>query len=289
MRIVLTKAGKKEIIMDEIENVPEKNYSSEEKVKYSPKLTISSKKRESVQYNLKRFSDINEKNSSAKRLLTDASLANKTKQLRKSLTTKGPKNFDLNEDRKNSMKYVDIKSSRRLVTKELDNIYSINEKVEENENIFDIKKVKNKVKIKYLNNGFALPLIKNSVPLSNILQDKNSKNINKRILKKEINKNENHLINYLKLDKTIKPSFIEKLNKADNDRLVKLDKICQKYFNDKKRNDIIQQNIQDKIKLEYSNDSKYCRENLINLQKDIQNYKKIYKSYFNLYHFKHNK
>ena len=291
MRIVLTKAGKKEIILDEIEKVPDKNYTSEEKVKYSPKLTVGSKirQRQSIQYNLNRFSDINEKNNSTKRMLTDAPLVNQTKQLRKSLTIKSPNNFNFNEERKNSMKYIDIKSSKRLVTKELDNIYSMKEKGEDKENIFEIKKVKNKVKIKYLNDGFSLPLIKNSVPLSNILLDKNSKNINKKILRKEINKNENHLINYLKLDKTIKPSFIEKLNKADNDRLVKLDKICQKYFNDKKRNDLIHQNIQDKIKLEYSNDSKYCRENLINLQKDIQNYKKIYKSYFNLHHYKHDK
>ena len=291
MRIVLTKAGKKEIILDEIEKVPDKNYTSEEKVKYSPKLTIGSKirQRQSIQYNLNRFSDINEKNNSTKRMLTDAPLVNQTKQLRKSLTIKSPNNFNFNEERKNSMKYIDIKSSKRLVTKELDNIYSMKEKGEDKENVFEIKKVKNKVKIKYLNDGFSLPLIKNSVPLSNILLDKNSKNINKKILRKEINKNENHLINYLKLDKTIKPSFIEKLNKADNDRLVKLDKICQKYFNDKKRNDLIHQNIQDKIKLEYSNDSKYCRENLINLQKDIQNYKKIYKSYFNLHHYKHDK
>ena len=289
MRIVLTKAGKKEIILDEIEKIPDKNYTSEEKVKYSPKLTEASRHRQSIQYNLKRFSDINEKNTSAKRMLTDASLVKQTKQLKKSLTIRTPKNFDFNEERKNSMKYIDIKSSKRLVTKKLDNIYSMKEKGDDKENVFDIKKVKNKVKIKYLNDGFSLPLIKNSVPLSNILLDKNSKNINKNILRKEINKNENHLINYLKLDKTIKPSFIEKLNKADNDRLVKLDKICQKYFNDKKRNDLIHQNIQDKIKLEYSNDSKYCRENLINLQKDIQNYKKIYKSYLNLYHFKHDK
>ena len=265
MRIVLTKAGKKEIILDEIEKVPDKNYISEEKVKYSPKLTVGSKirQRQSIQYNLNRFSDINEKNNSTKRMLTDAPLVNQTKQLRKSLTIKSPNNFNFNEERKNSMKYIDIKSSKRLVTKELDNIYSMKEKGEDKENVFEIKKVKNKVKIKYLNDGFSLPLIKNSVPLSNILLDKNSKNINKKILRKEINKNENHLINYLKLDKTIKPSFIEKLNKADNDRLVKLDKICQKYFNDKKRNDLIHQNIQDKIKLEYSNDSKYCRENLI--------------------------
>ena len=57
MRIVLTKAGKKEIILDEIEKVPDKNYTSEEKVKYSPKLTVGSKirQRQSIQYNLIKF------------------------------------------------------------------------------------------------------------------------------------------------------------------------------------------------------------------------------------------
>ena len=139
-----------------------------------------------------------------------------------------------------------------------------------------------------MDNRLSLPTIQKSLALKDILLDKNSKNINKKVLKKQISKNENNLIKYLKLDKTIKPSFIEKLNKADNDRLIKLDKICQKYFDAKKRNDIIQQNIQDKIKLEYSNDSKYCRENLINLQKNIQGYKKIYKSYFTSHYIKDN-
>ena len=41
--------------------------------------------------------------------------------------------------------------------------------------------------------------------------------------------------------------------------------------------------------MEYSNDSKYCKENLINLQKNIQGYKKIYKSYFSLHRYKNNK
>ena len=165
-------------------------------------------------------------------------------------------------------------------------MFSIEEK---NENKYNYDRKKNKFQIKQLKDGFYLPLIKNTLPLKDILIDKNAKNINNKILKTKLNTNENHLINYLKLDKTIKPSFIEKLKNADNDRLVKLDKICQKYFTDQKRNDLMQQNIQDKIKLEYSKDSKYCKENLINMQKDIQNYKKIYKSYINLYHLKYNK
>ena len=285
MRIVLTNAGKKEIIIDETDKLPVKNLHSEEKVKYNPKLLIPSTKRESVKHQLNKFSDFKIKNNSAKRIFTENNLSNENRVLKKSSTLKTKKAVEFNENTINNYKFIKIKSHHKGVSKELNNIYSIKETGETN----DEEKNKNQFDIKYYNNEFSLPLIKKSVPLKDILLDKNSKNINKRILQKEINKNENNLINYLKLDKTIKPSFIEKLNKADNDRLVKLDKICQKYFNDKKRNELIHQNIQDKIKLEYSNDSKYCRENLINLQKNIQNYKKIYKSYLNSYHLKHNK
>ena len=285
MRIVLTNAGKKEIIIDETDKLPFKNLHSEEKVKYNPKLLIPSTKRESVKHQLNKFSDFKIKNNSAKRIFTENNLSNENRVLKKSSTLKTKKAVEFNENTINNYKFIKIKSHHKGVSKELNNIYSIKETGETN----DEEKNKNQFDINYYNNEFSLPLIKKSVPLKDILLDKNSKNINKRILQKEINKNENNLINYLKLDKTIKPSFIEKLNKADNDRLVKLDKICQKYFNDKKRNELIHQNIQDKIKLEYSNDSKYCRENLINLQKNIQNYKKIYKSYLNSYHLKHNK
>ena len=196
------------------------------------------------------------------------------------------KTLEFNENSNDNIKFINIKSHRKNISKELNNIYSIKENDETN---FEDEKYKDQIGLKYFNNNISLPIIKKSVILKDILMDKNSKNINKKILQKEISKNENNLINYLKLDKTIKPSFIEKLNKADNDRLIKLDKICQKYFNDKKRNDLLQQNIQEKIKLEYSNDSKYCRENLINLQKNIQDYKKIYKSYLKSYRSKHYK
>ena len=285
MRIVLTNAGKKEIIIDEIEKLPHKNYVSEEKVKYSPKITIPTKKRDSKQYQNKRFKEMSEKNLLEKRLLTEAPIMNQNKQLKKSLTIKGPKNFDYIENNKNKIKIINLKSSKRAFPKELNNIYSIKEK---DENKFDIESINNQFENNKINNRFSLPLIQNSLALKDILLEKNSKNINKRVLRKQIDKNENNLINYLRLDKTIKPSFIEKLNKADNDRLVKLDKICQKYFNDRKRDNIMKQNIQEKIKLEYSNDSKYCKENLINLQKNIQSYRKIYKSYFTPHYIKYN-
>ena len=280
MRIILTNAGKKEIIIDEEEKLSQNKFHSEEKIKYSPQIIIPSTKRESLKYIKNNI--IN----SEKRLLTEAPLLSQSKSLRKSLTINNPNLLEFKSDKKNSYKNINIRQSKRLASKKLDNMFSIEEK---NENQYNYDRKKNKFQIKQLKDGFYLPLIKNTLPLKDILIDKNAKNINNKILKTKLNTNENHLINYLKLDKTIKPSFIEKLKNADNDRLVKLDKICQKYFTDQKRNDLMQQNIQDKIKLEYSKDSKYCKENLINMQKDIQNYKKIYKSYINLYHLKYNK
>ena len=284
MRIILTNAGKKEIIIDEIENLPNKNYTSEKKNKYLPKFIIPSKNIEGKKLQTKRSSLLNLNNISEKRVLTEGPIINQDKHLRKSESIKVPKLSEFNAYNTNNIKLINLKSMRKSIPKELNYIYSSSK--EKEENAFDIGNINNKIEIKHLNGGISLPTIKKSFALKEILLDKNCKNINKKVLNKEISKNENNLINYLKMDKTIKPSFIEKLNKADNDRLVKLDKICQKYFNEKKRNDLIKQNIQDKIKLEYSNDSKYCKENLLNLQKNIQGYKKIYKSYFTSHYIK---
>jgi len=140
----------------------------------------------------------------------------------------------------------------------------------------------NEIKIKSRNED-SLPLITNnnsySIPIKDLLQNKNIKNIkSKIILHKKINKNENNLVNYLKLNKTIRPSFMEKIGKANDNKLVKLDKICQKYFNNIKRDEIMKRNIKDKIKLEYSNDSLFCKDSLLNMEKNIKNYNDIYKS-----------
>ncbi len=285
MRIVLTNAGKKEIIIEEAEKNNNNKIinHSVEKVKYSPKVIIPQENQKKSSE--KSSSVIPKKNYVPSYINTEENinLAKPDKQLKKSLTLKSNKFLDYNNDNINNLKFINIKSSKKAISKELNDIYSIKESPEK---IYDIKNKNNKIEYNHLNNDFSLPIIKNSLPLKDILSERNTKNINKTTLNKQINKNENNLINYLKLNKTIKPSFIEKLNKADNDRLVKLDKICQKYFNDKKRSDIIQQKIQDKIKSDYSNDSKYCRDNLITMKRNIQSYKNIYKSYFSSHRLK---
>ena len=51
---------------------------------------------------------------------------------------------------------------------------------------------------------------------------------------------------------------MDKINKANDDKLK-----FAKYILIMKKNEILQQNIKNIAKLEYSNDSKYCGENLL--------------------------
>jgi len=185
---------------------------------------------------------------------------------------------------------IKIKSSNHDIPREIQMLYTnqndtnIKEEIinKDYENINKDNILKNEVKIKSRNED-TLPLITNnnsySIPIKDLLQNKNIKNIkSKIILRKKINKNENNLVNYLQLNKTIRPSFVEKIGKANDNKLVKLDKICQKYFNNIKRDELMRRNIKDKIKLEYSNDSTFCKDSLLNMKKDINNYNDIYKS-----------
>ena len=79
------------------------------------------------------------------------------------------------------------------------------------------------------------------------------------------------------MDKTISPSFIEKINKYNDEQLYKLDKVCQKYFDDKKIKSNLDDEIKQKIKNEYEQDSLFCKNNLKNMSKDLKNYNNIYK------------
>ena len=129
----------------------------------------------------------------------------------------------------------------------------------------------------YLNSKkLFLPKI-NSLSLKHLLNNKNRKNLDDNILKKEINKSDTSLINYLKLDKCIQPSFVKKINKANEQKLFKLDKICQKYFHNEKKEIIIKNNIQNKIKKQYSKDAEYYKNGLQNMGKDLKGIVNIYK------------
>ena len=112
------------------------------------------------------------------------------------------------------------------------------------------------------------------LPLREILSTKNKEKINDNLLNKEVSGSS--LINYLQSDKTIYPSFVEKINKADNEQLFKLNKICQKYFHNELENDSMKSNIKNKIKMEYSKDSEIFRNRLRNMSIDLKGIEKKY-------------
>lgn len=281
MRIVLTNVGKQEINNDidhDIKINTYKRYKSENKVykKYYPHLKNS----------IKKVHDNKTIDHSISHILTEENYLNdiiKNKYIFKKDNSLMNINKTIKINTNNNINnYKIIKlSNNNHIPNEIKELYIEKDK-NKNEDIILDKKINNT--IEYENkekNKIDLNENNISLPLKDLLHFKNSKNINQNILFKQINKNEKNLINYLKSDRNIKPSFVEKINNANNEKLVRLDKICQIYFNNEKINKSIKQNIKERIKLEYSNDSKYCRENLINMGKNIQNCKSIFKSLSN--------
>ena len=278
MRIVLTHVGQQEINNDiniDIKINTHKIYKSENKVykKYYPNLKNSIKKahdNKTIDHSISHI--LTEENYLNDIIKNKYDFKKENSLIRKNKTIKINKNNNTNN-------YKIIKlSNNNHIPNEIKELYIEKDKNKNEDNKLDEKinntiEYENKEKNKIDLNDYNI-----SLPLKDLLQFKNCKNINQNILFKQINKNEKNLINYLKSDRNIKPSFVEKITKANNEKLVRLDKICQIYFNNEKRNESIKQNIKDRIKMEYSNDSKYCRENLINMGKNIQNCKNIFKS-----------
>ena len=138
----------------------------------------------------------------------------------------------------------------------------------------------NKVDESKINNTEnSLTLDKNKYySLREILLPKNQKNIDESFLDKKINSNGGEsIINYLQSDKDISRSLIEKINKSNNEQLYKLDKVCQKYFNDEKLKFSLDNEIKQKIKKEYELDSIYCKNNLNDMNVNLKNYNTIYR------------
>lgn len=114
--------------------------------------------------------------------------------------------------------------------------------------------------------------------LREILLPKNQKNIDDVFLDKKINSNGGEsIINYLQSNRDISPSLIQKINKSNNEQLYKLDKICQKYFNDEKLKNSLDNEIKQKIKKEYELDSIYYKNNLNDMSINLKNYNNVFK------------
>jgi hypothetical protein len=280
MRIVLTDAGQKEInenneIIDFDSN---KRYKSESKKIYRSEFNSPQNKKLNKISQNKRLRSINH---NIYHSITDGNylneiIKNKNNLVKEKSAVKYKNTLSINATNNlNNYKMIKLKSSNYHIPKEIRILYS---------NSIDNNVPKRIMGYNSKNNDYtSLPIISNSnhnksITIKDLLQAKNKEIANKNILFKKINQNENNLVNYLKMNKTIKFSFMEKVSKANDDKLVKLDKVCQKYFNNMKNNEIMKRNIKDKIKLEYSNDSAFCKDSLLNMEKDIQNYNHIYKS-----------
>ena len=119
--------------------------------------------------------------------------------------------------------------------------------------------------------NLSLPKIeeKKGLSLEKILNSENKKNFDENLLKKEIKKSDTNLINYLRRD-NIQPSFLKKINKADDEKLSKLDKICQKHFHNEEEGFILRNNIQNKIIERYTKDSEYIKIGLENANNSLK-------------------
>ena len=280
MRIVLTDAGQKEI--NENNQIKDfdinQRYKSEsKKINKSEFSSPQNRKLNKINQN-KRLKSINH---NIYHSITDGNylneiINNKNNLVKEKSAIKYKNTLSINAIKNlNNYKMIKINSSNYHIPKEIRMLYS---------NSIDNNDTKRIMEYNNKNNDkTTLPIISNSnhnksITIKDLLQTKNKEIANKNILFKKINQNENNLVNYLKMNKTIKLSFMEKVSKANDDKLVKLDKVCQKYFNNMKKNEILKRNIKDKIKLEYSNDSVFCKDSLLNMEKDIQNYSHIYKS-----------
>ena len=280
MRIVLTDAGQKEI--NEYNQIKDfdinQRYKSEsKKINKSEFSSPQNRKLNKINQN-KRLKSINH---NIYHSITDGNylneiINNKNNLVKEKSAVKYKNTLSINAIKNlNNYKMIKINSSNYHIPKEIRMLYS---------NSIDNNDSKRIMEYNNKNNDkTTLPIISNSnhnksITIKDLLQTKNKEIANKNILFKKINQNENNLVNYLKMNKTIKLSFMEKVSKANDDKLVKLDKVCQKYFNNMKKNEILKRNIKDKIKLEYSNDSVFCKDSLLNMEKDIQNYNHIYKS-----------
>ena len=296
MRIVLTNVGKEEI---------SKEYSSEREGDHPlilktdsniPEIISHSKKiinKEYLHQLIPKSKSYKYKNNI---IYTENNYNNRNNVLKSGLYSLSknyiPKNYKdrfnglYNQDNNNNnkkrdlpLKLISLNNSNlplHLDKKEIYNNEDNKEKnINKNDNIKDNSYIMNDNS--YLNSKkFFLPKI-NSLSLKNLLNNKNRKDLDDNILRKEINKSDTSLINYLKLDKCIQPSFVKKINKANEQKLFKLDKICQKYFHNEKKEINLKNSIQNKIKKQYSKDAEYYKNGLKNMGKDLKGIVNIYK------------
>lgn len=304
MRIVLTSCGKVEINeKDEHQSQFRQNSLPKEisKIEIStPNNTKSYRKNKSIKNNLhtRVNTEIKNNNIFSQRNILDhqkpiqkkriLSLAGMSSLIKNNELNFPIDNNQINTDNDKTYKIIEVKKTRIHLPKEVKALYNninINNDLNSNDEYNLIsKKYKNDKSSRpsslFTKSGTeeSLPVKgtkNNGVYLDELLNTRNKIKINKRLLKKQISNTDTSLINYLQSKKNIQPSFINKINMANENKLSKLDKICQKYFQNERENDILNSNIKDKLKLEH-------RKEFERYSNDIKDIGYNFKSYENL-------
>ena len=310
MRIVLTNIGKEEInnnqedeklILNTDNNMPELNshlINLKNKIKFDyfiPKSKSLNKYKNNViitaneKYNKNKINNI--KNRNQNNIFKSNLYSIQRNYIPKNYIDPFNGLYKINNRRNNlPLKLITLNESVFSLPIEAQKLY-IKEENKDKSELKVINKENNIIKDENNNNdnsysslkskSISLPKIelKNGLSLKILLNSKNKKNLDDNILKKEINKSDSNLINYLQLDKCIQPSFVKKINKANDVKLYKLDKICQKYFEKEKDEIILKNNIQNRIKKVFSKDAEYCKKRLRNMNNALKGIEHIYKEY----------
>ena len=221
----------------------------------------------------------------------------------------------MNNDEKNILsnvlisinKSIEKDASKLGINYILNNVASLKEmKDEGNNKMFLINTDKDETG-KYIT-SLSLPKILPSYPLKYIISPKSVKNLkkqafqmdkdlfsNKRLnednfrsklekdlkenlelsLKKLIKAENTNLITYLNKDNDIKVPFIERLNRFDDNKLRRLNKISQKTIFNKGQDEIIKERIKDKIRVQFRNTSEKYKEGLENIKCKLYKSEKI--------------
>ena len=308
MRIVLTNVGKEEITMDNNDNnnqnnqvnnmlllnkdnnMPEINssfnniFNSKKLLRFIPKSKSSNKYKYNALYTENDENNLYNNNKNKNKLVKTRFLSINKNNIPNNY--KVPFNgFSKISNKKSDLplKLISLNNSVFTLPVEAKELYIKEELDNKNQlNKINLKTNKNKNDdSSFINKNLSLPKIniQNGLSLKNILNYKNKKNLDHNLLKKEINKTDTNLINYLKLDKYIQPSFVKKVNNANDERLFKLDKICQKYFQNEKEGIILKNNIRNKIKKEFSKDAIYCENGLKDMNNALKGIEHIYKGF----------
>ena len=96
---------------------------------------------------------------------------------------------------------------------------------------------------------------------------------------KEIHAENRNLIMYLNSDETISNQYMDKLNKYNNDRLKKLNKICQSAFYYRDQTAIIEKYIKQKLIHDAVQTSEYYKEKLDEMKSDLDKSKDYFREF----------